>query len=86
MLGEAAAQGRDRVTELTGEELGGDLGPRVLHALEAKEIKGAQPGISPPYSSAEALRTGQPTTGRTLSIKDLLRGAVRHDGTPYALD
>jgi hypothetical protein len=59
-------------------------GNRVLHALQAAEIEGAPPGISPSSSRREG-QTGQPTTGRTLSISDLLRGATRHDGQPFAL-
>lgn len=57
--------------------------PRMLHALSAVEIENAPLGILPSYSSAEALQKAQPTTGRTLSVSDLLRGAQRHDGQPF---
>lgn len=58
-------------------------GERTLHALEAVEIERAPLGTLPSYSGAEALQTGQPTTGRSLSIRDLLHGATLNDGSPF---
>ena len=49
------------------------------------EIESAPLGISPSSKSLDALQTGQPTTGRTISISELLDGALIHDGKPYAL-
>lgn len=57
----------------------------VLHALDAVEIEGAPPGIFPSYSG-DVLQTGQPTTGRTLSIVDLLRGATDQAGRALLVD
>ncbi|WP_293995713.1 hypothetical protein [Sphaerotilus sp.] len=57
--------------------------PKRLHALSSAEIENAPLGIFPSYSSAEALQTDQPTTGRTVSVRDLLRGAQRQDGTDF---
>lgn len=50
--------------------------PKMLHALAAVEIENAPLGTLPAYSGAEALQPDQPTTGRTLSIADLLAGAT----------
>lgn len=54
-----------------------------LHALEAIEIENAPMGTPPSYSGAEALRTAQPTSGRTLSIADLLSGSTMNDGRSW---
>lgn len=54
--------------------------PKQLHALSAVEIENAPLGTLPAYSGAEALQQDQPTTGRKLSIADLLRGATLNDG------
>jgi hypothetical protein len=51
----------------------------VLHALDTVEIEGAPPGIFP-ASATQAGEPGQPTTGRTISIADLLRGATDQAG------
>ena len=59
--------------------------PKRLHALSAVEIESAPLGTLPAYSGAEALQQGQPTTGRTINITDLLRGATRNDGSPFDL-
>lgn len=56
---------------------------QTVHIVEAVEIENAPLGIFPPYSNAKAFQTGQPTTGRTLSISELLRGAMMNDGKPY---
>jgi Large polyvalent protein-associated domain 3 len=52
-------------------------------SVSSAEIENAPLGIFPSYSSAEALQTDQPTTGRTVSVRDLLRGAQRQDGTDF---
>ena len=58
--------------------------PRMLHALSAIEIENALPGILPSYSDAnEALQKAQPTTGRAVSIRDLLQAAILENGRPY---
>lgn len=57
-----------------------------LHALEAVEIEGAPPGIIPAHESLAETQQAQPTTGHTLSIADLLRGAIRDDGQPFTPD
>jgi hypothetical protein len=59
--------------------------PRMLHALSAIEIENAPLGTLPAYSSAEALQQGQPTTGRSISISDLLKTATLENGEPYSL-
>ncbi|MCY1197251.1 Large polyvalent protein-associated domain 3 [compost metagenome] len=51
-----------------------------LHALEAVEIENAPPGTFPTYQPLEAGRTDQPTTGRAISIADLLRDSTREGG------
>jgi hypothetical protein len=56
-------------------------GAPILHALESAEIENAPPGIFP-TSTAAAGQSGQPTTGRLMSIADLLRGVTTQDGTP----
>ncbi|MDR2092329.1 MAG: minor capsid protein [Azoarcus sp.] len=55
---------------------------KILHALDAVEIESAPLGTLP-NSGKSAVGTGQPTTGRTITIDDLLRGAQRDDGTPF---
>jgi len=57
--------------------------PRMLHALSAIEIENAPLGTLPAYSGANALQQGQPTTGRTVSIRDLLKTAILENGKPY---
>ncbi len=71
--------------KLTVKDYLGAKEKRQLHALEAVEIESAPLGIFPSYSNAEAFQTGQPTTGRALSISDLLDGATMNDGNPYRL-
>lgn len=59
---------------------------KMLHALAAVEIENAPLGTLP-TSSAEALvQSGQPTTGREISISDLLSGATLFDGTLFTKD
>lgn len=71
--------------KLTVKDYLGAESKRQLHALEAVEIENAPLGIFPSYSNAEAFQTGQPTTGRALSISDLLDGATMNAGNPYDL-
>jgi len=61
--------------------------PRMLHALSAIEIENAPLGILPSYSSSELpeLQKAQPTTGRSVSIKQLLQGATDNRGNPFDL-
>ncbi|MDW8337099.1 MAG: phage minor head protein [Tepidimonas sp.] len=59
--------------------------PRLLHALAAVQIESAPPGILPSYSAPKGVQTAQPTTGRLVSIRELLRGAKLHDGRDYTL-
>ena len=62
------------------------IGPdtkKALHALAAVEIENAPLGTLPTSISEEMLQSGQPTTGRILSIADLMRGANLNDGQPY---
>lgn len=58
-------------------------GGKVLHALAAVEIENAPLGTFPSYSGTGVLQTGQPTTGRTMSIADLFQGANQNDGEPF---
>lgn len=57
--------------------------PKLLHALAAVEIENAPLGTLPSYSDAEAFQTAQPTTGRTLTIAELLKNATLNDGTEF---
>lgn len=57
--------------------------PRMLHALAAVQMESAPPGILP--SSPNGVQTAQPTTGRVVSIRELLLGAKLQDGRNYAL-
>jgi hypothetical protein len=57
--------------------------PKYLHALSSAEIENAPLGTFPSYSSAEALQTGQPTTERLISVRDLMRHAQRQDGSTF---
>lgn len=59
--------------------------PRLLHALAAVQIESAPPGILPSYSAPDGVQTAQPTTGRVISIRALLRGAKLQDGRDYTL-
>ncbi|MFA7238872.1 MAG: hypothetical protein WC091_02075 [Sulfuricellaceae bacterium] len=49
---------------------------KELHALAAIEIENAPLGISPTSGDESSVQSGQPTTERTLSIADLLAGAI----------
>lgn len=60
--------------------------PKLLHALAAVEIENAPLGTLPAYSGDESLQQGQPTTGRTVSIADLLCGAIANDGKGFTAD
>lgn len=61
----------------------GSVGDRVLHALSAAEIENAPLGTLPVHEILkEPKPQAQPTTGRTMTIADLLRGARQNDGHP----
>jgi hypothetical protein len=74
--------GRLYRVKLTAKEYADRGVQQRLHALAAVEIENAPPGIFPSYSGDNSLRTGQPTTGRTLSIAQLLHGATLTTGEP----
>ena len=69
--------------KLTVKDYIGPDAKKILHALAAVEIENAPLGISLSSTPYETLQTGQPTTGRTLSIADLMRGANLNDGQPF---
>ena len=73
--------------KLTAKSYTPDAGQdRVLHAIAAVEIENAPLGTLPAHVTPRASKPqAQPTTERTLSIADLMRGALRNDGTPYDL-
>lgn len=56
---------------------------RLLHALDAAEIESAPLGTLLTSTDSSALQSTQPTTGRFVTIADLLRGALRNDGLPF---
>jgi SPP1 gp7 family putative phage head morphogenesis protein len=72
--------------QLTVKDYGDADDPHKLHALESFEIEGALLGILPTSSPDGAVQSAQPTTGRTLSIEELMRGAMRNDGKPYEIN
>jgi hypothetical protein len=57
---------------------------KVLRTPEAAEMENAPLGIFPSYSGDESLQTGQPTTGRTASLADLLAGATLFNDSPFS--
>lgn len=57
----------------------------LLHALETAEIESAPLGTLPNSPASAGVGTAQPTTGRTVTIADLLRGAKLSDGQPFDL-
>ncbi len=61
--------------KLTVKDYAAPADHKILHALSAMEIENAPPGIFPAYSGAEALQQGQPATGRTINIIDLLENS-----------
>ena len=63
----------------------GSQSRKLLHALEAVEIESALPGTLLNSPQANGVGTAQPTTGRTLTIAELLAGAKRNDGMPFDL-
>ena len=69
--------------KLTVKDYIGPDAKKALHALAAVEIENAPLGTLPTSVSEETLQSGQPTTGRTLSIADLLAGATLNNGEPY---
>jgi hypothetical protein len=56
-----------------------------LHAIETLEIEkgNALLGTVPSYSTSNDVQTAQPTTGRTISIANLMQGAIRQDGSAF---
>lgn len=62
---------------------GADL-RKLLHALDTVEMESAPLGTLPNSPAKAGVGTTQPTTGRTVSIADLLRGALLQDGKPFA--
>jgi hypothetical protein len=56
---------------------------KTLHALAAVEIEDAPLGTLPSYSSDESLQTAQPTTGRMITVAELLKNATLYDGTEF---
>lgn len=67
--------------QLTAKEydLGNDA--HKMHALESFEIEDAALGtLHPTTPITGAEQDAQPTTRRTISIKQLLHDAIRHDG------
>jgi len=60
-----------------------ERGRRNLHAIRAVEIENALLGTLPvaDHSETEPASLAQPTTGRTISVVDLLRGVKREDGS-----
>ncbi|MDR1350731.1 MAG: hypothetical protein LBJ59_08175 [Zoogloeaceae bacterium] len=79
----AAIEGQVFRVKLTAQQFaqGNDV-RKILHALEAMEIENAPLGTLP-NSSGKKVGTAQPTTGRTITIADLLKSAIRNDGTPF---
>ena len=63
----------------------GSQSRKLLHALEAVEIESALPGTLLNSPQANGVGTAQPTTGRALTIAELLAGASRNDGMPFDL-
>ena len=59
---------------------------KLLHALESTEIEGAPLGTLLTSADSSALQSTQPTTGRVVTIADLLRGALRQDGQPFTFE
>jgi hypothetical protein len=59
---------------------------KLLHVLDTVEIEGAPLGTLPNSPEQAGAGTTQPTTGRTISIADLLRGATLQDGRPFEAD
>jgi hypothetical protein len=56
----------------------------TLHALQAVEIENAPLGTLPAHEAPTVPKPqAQPTTGRAISVRDLLIGAQRHDGSPF---
>ncbi|MDR1275393.1 MAG: hypothetical protein LBL72_03280, partial [Candidatus Accumulibacter sp.] len=54
-----------------------------LHALSTVEIENVPLGTLPVYSSPDGLQLAQPTTGRKVSISDLLRDSKRNDASDW---
>ncbi len=70
--------------KLTAKDLAAtDNVAKLLHALETAEIESAPLGTLRTQAAQELPGSTQPTTGRLVTIADLLRGAQRQDGTPF---
>jgi len=69
--------------KLTVKDYVGVNAKKELHALAAIEIENAPLGISPTSGDESTVQSGQPTTGRTLSIADLLAGATLFNDLPF---
>ena len=61
-----------------------DKNAMLLHALETAEIESAPLGTLPTDTDLSAWST-QPTTGRRITIAELLAAALRQDGSPFTL-
>ncbi|MEI2742727.1 MAG: phage minor head protein [Candidatus Competibacter sp.] len=72
--------------KLTVKEYTGATAGRNLHALAAVEIENAPPGTFPASADRAAVQPDQPTTGRKISIANLLAGATRADGSAFVPD
>jgi catechol 2,3-dioxygenase-like lactoylglutathione lyase family enzyme len=71
--------------KLTGKTFTSDSGHgKVLHALSSIQIENALLGTVPAYETDKPSKPqAQPTTGRTLTITELLKNATLHDGTEF---
>jgi hypothetical protein len=68
--------------KLTVKDYAGISAQKQLHALAAVEIENAPLGTFPASLDESKVQPGQPTTGREISISDLLSGATLFDGSP----
>ena len=86
LVAPALIEGRLYRLKLTVKDLQqGSQSRKLLHALEAVEIESALPGTLLNSPQANGVGTTQPTTGRVLTIAELLAGARRNDGMPFDL-
>lgn len=72
-------------TKLTAKTFVPALGSgRVLHAISAVEIENAPLGTLPVHETPKVPKPqAQPTTGRAISVRELMRGAQRQDGSAF---
>ena len=68
--------------KLTVKDFIGHPPKKELHALASIEIENALLGTLPSSTDKSVLQTAQPTTGRTITITELLKNATLNDGTP----